>query len=265
MPAPSASNPLIEVKSLRKEYLRDGNSHLAIKDVSIEVQSGERLAIVGPSGAGKTTLLRCISGLQPLTSGTALFKGEPIVKPPADLAIVFQDYRSSLFPWMTVSANVLFPLKYRNLTRAERTRLVEESLTSVGLAGYETRYPHELSGGMQQRVAIARALACKPEMLLMDEPFASVDAQTRLALEDLTLDLCARYRMTLILITHDIDEAVYMSDRVLILSTSPAIVIENMPVELPKVRDQLTTKSLAHFAEARRRVYEKIHVGEPRP
>ncbi len=214
--------------------------------------------MIGPSGAGKTTLLKCISGLQTITSGTVHFRGAPVVRPPEGLSIVFQDYARSLFPWMSVESNVRLPLKYREMSAARQLELVKEALESVGLAGHANRFPSQLSGGMQQRVAIARALACEPSVLLMDEPFASVDAQTRLSLEDLTLRLCDRFKVTLILITHDIDEAIYMGNKLLVLSASPCTVRAVLPINLPQARDQIQTKLLAEFGETRARVYGMV-------
>ena len=220
--------------------------------------------MVGPSGAGKTTLLKCVSGLQSPTSGSVTFRGDNVEAPPDGLAIVFQDYSRSLFPWMSVEKNVGLPLRYRPLSRQRRTEIVASALESVGLSDHARRYPSELSGGMQQRVAIARALGYQPRLLLMDEPFASVDAQTRLSLEDLTLRLCKRYDITLMLITHDIDEAIYMGDQVLVLSASPAIVRAAIDVDLPGDRDQIETKLLRRFGEIRGEIYGLLHDGAKR-
>ena len=257
--APKDVPAILTVSDLRKEYGSATRRHLAIDSVSFGVQLGQRLSIVGPSGAGKTTLLKCVSGLQPFTSGAVSFRGTPVVSPPAGLSIVFQDYARSLFPWMTVENNVRLPLKYRALPTDRQQELVRTALASVGLSAHAKRFPGELSGGMQQRVAIARALANQPSLLLMDEPFASVDAQTRLSLEDLTLSLCKQYGITLILITHDIDEAIYMGDTVLVLSSSPSIVRAVLDVDLPPERDQISTKLLRSFGEMRARVYSLVN------
>ena len=255
----SDTQTILAVSNLRKEYGSGVTRHLAIEDLSFSVRQGERLSVVGPSGSGKTTLLKCISGLQPFTSGSVSFRGAPVDAPPDGLSIVFQDYARSLFPWMTVENNVRLPLNYRSLTQDRQSELVREALQSVGLAGHEKRFPSQLSGGMQQRVAIARALAYQPSVLLMDEPFASVDAQTRLSLEDLTLRLCRQYGITLVLITHDIDEAIYMGDKVLVLAPSPSTVRAVLDVDLPAERDQIATKLLRSFGEMRARVYGLIH------
>jgi NitT/TauT family transport system ATP-binding protein len=174
------------------------------------------------------------------------------------MALVFQEYSRSLMPWMSVRNNVLLPLRHKKLSRAERRSLVEDALRAVGLVGFMDRYPWQLSGGMQQRVAIARALAYQPQILLMDEPFASVDAQTRGDLEDLVLQVRDEFGITILFVTHDIDESVYLSDRVVALTHAPTEVKEVIPVALPKPRDQIATKELAEFARLRAHVYRLI-------
>jgi NitT/TauT family transport system ATP-binding protein len=174
------------------------------------------------------------------------------------MAVVFQEYGRSLFPWMTVRQNVEMPLKEKKVPRAERARLVDDALAAVGLADVHAAHPWQLSGGMQQRVAIARAVAYEPHVLLMDEPFAAVDAQTRADLEDLVRALWKRLGVTVLFVTHDIDEAVYLGQRVLVLSSSPTVVLEDVAVDLPADRDQLGTRSHPRFAELRSHVYELI-------
>jgi NitT/TauT family transport system ATP-binding protein len=174
------------------------------------------------------------------------------------MALVFQEYSRSLFPWMTVRENVAFPLRRKRLPRHDAARLVEDTLDSVGLSRFLDRYPWQLSGGMQQRVAIARALAYQPQVLLMDEPFASVDAQTRADLEDLVLAVRRRYDVTIVFVTHDIDESVYLSDRVVVLTHSPTTVQEILEVDLPHPRDQVRTKELPEFAHLRAHVWRSI-------
>jgi NitT/TauT family transport system ATP-binding protein len=174
------------------------------------------------------------------------------------MALVFQEYSRSLMPWTSVRNNVLLPLRHRKLSRAERSRLVEDSVEAVGLARVLDRYPWQLSGGMQQRVAIARALAYQPSILLMDEPFASVDAQTRGDLEDLVLRVREQFGITILFVTHDIDESVYLSDRVIVLTHAPTEVKETVPVDLPLPRDQIATKELPEFSHLRAHVYRLI-------
>ncbi|MBO0886670.1 MAG: ATP-binding cassette domain-containing protein, partial [Acidimicrobiales bacterium] len=180
------THPALRVRNLRKLYVvARSEPRLAVEDVSFDVARHEFVCVVGPSGAGKTTILRCLSGLMPPSGGEALLEGRPIRAVPEEVGVVFQDYSRSLFPWLSVAKNVAMPLKVRKVGRAERDHRVSEVLASVGLSGSAGQYPWQLSGGMQQRVAIARALAYRPELLFMDEPFASVDAQTRFELEDL--------------------------------------------------------------------------------
>lgn len=242
---------LLEVNQLRKQYGTGAAAHLAVDGVTFDVRPGEFLCIVGPSGAGKTTLLRCISGLVDATSGEVRFEGRLLAGVPGDLGIVFQDYSRSLYPWMTNEANVALPLKVRGMPRAEREAVVAQVLESVGLAKVARKYPWELSGGMQQRVAIARALSYKPRMLLMDEPFASVDAQTRFTLEDLVLRVRSELGISIVLVTHDIDEAVYLADRVVVLSGAPSRVREIVQVNLGDKRSQIKTRSEDTFIRLR--------------
>lgn len=237
----------LEVRGLTKAY----GSHTALRDVSFAMREGELLSIVGPSGCGKTTLLKCVAGLVRPSAGQVRLLGTDVVGVPDGLAIVFQDYSRSLFPWLRVGANVELPLRVLGLDRTERRSRVERSLAAVGLADKADRYPWQLSGGMQQRVAIARALAYRPRVLLMDEPFASVDAQTRAGLEDLTRTVHRLYGMTILFVTHDIDESVYLADRVIVLRRSPGGVLAEMPVDLPADRDQISTKSAPEFVAQR--------------
>jgi NitT/TauT family transport system ATP-binding protein len=217
---------------------------------------------VGPSGCGKTTLLKCISGLMSPTSGSVTLAGKPVTGPPEDMAVVFQEYGRSLFPWMSVRKNVELPLKEKKLPKARRTELVDEALAAVGLTEAAGRYPWQLSGGMQQRVAIARAIAYEPKVLLMDEPFAAVDAQTRADLEDLIRVVWQKFGVTILFVTHDIDEAVYLGQRVLVLSNSPTVVQDDLVVDLPAERDQLTTRSDPRFTELRATVYAEIQAAK---
>jgi NitT/TauT family transport system ATP-binding protein len=249
---------VLEVSSLRKVYDGHGRQVEALRDVTFSVKAGEFVCVVGPSGAGKTTLLRLLGGLISATSGSVSVAGKPVSGPPDGLAIVFQEYGRSLFPWLRINANVELPLKAKGLPRAERAELVRESLAAVGLSDAATAYPWQLSGGMQQRVAIARAIAFQPRVLLMDEPFAAVDAQTRADLEDLVRSVWQRFGMTLVFVTHDIDESVYLSERVVILSHAPTVVMEDLTIDLPVQRDQLTTRSDPRFVELRGHVYAQV-------
>ena len=252
------SSRLLAVEDLGLTYGTGQTAHVAIAELDFAITTGEFVSIVGPSGAGKTTLLKCISGLLPPTSGDVRLSGQVVDRVPDRLAMVFQDYSRSLFPWLTVGGNVDLPLGRQGLTRQDRRKRVEESLNAVGLAGFAERHPWQLSGGMQQRVAIARALAYQPEILLMDEPFASVDAQTRAGLEDLVLAVRERFAMTILFVTHDIDESVYLADRVLVLSRSPARVVADLETALPHPRDQIETKERGDFVHLRGEVARLI-------
>jgi NitT/TauT family transport system ATP-binding protein len=249
---------LLDVRGMRKVYEGHGRSVEAVRDLTFAVRKGELVCVVGPSGAGKTTLLKCIAGLLAPTSGEVVLEGVAVNGPPRGMAVVFQEYGRSLFPWMTVRRNVELPLKEKKVPRARREELIRTALDAVGLADVQSAYPWQLSGGMQQRVAIARAVAYEPHILLMDEPFAAVDAQTRADLEDLVRSLWHRLGVTTLFVTHDIDEAVYLGQRVLVLSSSPTVVLEDVTIDLPDERDQLTTRSSSRFAELRGHVFEQI-------
>jgi NitT/TauT family transport system ATP-binding protein len=250
-----ATVPSLQAAGLGHHY----GQHCVLRDISFGVTSGEFVCIVGPSGVGKSTLLRCLSGLQRPTDGSVLFQGAPVTGPPRELALVFQDYSRSLLPWASVIDNVALPLRAGGVRKAAARDAAAAALAEVGLGKVApSAYPWQLSGGMQQRVAIARALAYQPSIVLMDEPFASVDAQTRADLEDLVRRLQVELGLTVLLVTHDIDEAVYLSDRIVALAGSPAGVAEVVDVDLGPDRDQLNTKLLPRFAELRAQVYRLI-------
>jgi len=229
-----------------------------LRGVDFGVRPNEFVSIVGHSGAGKTTLLRVIAGLETPTEGSVEVDGKPISGPPREIALIFQDYGRSLYPWLTVNDNITLPLRSKHSAAATRAAEAKKALDAVGLPDCGHQYPWQLSGGMQQRVAIARALAYGPEALLMDEPFASVDAQTRSDLEDLVLDIRRQYEMTVLLVTHDIDESVYMADRILVLGGRPTGVADIIPVDLPPERDQLSTKSTPEFTALRAQVLKAV-------
>lgn len=255
------TNTQLDIEHLSKSYTVGGNDVQIIADLTFTVGAGEVVSIVGPSGIGKTTLLKCLTGLQSITSGSARIDGKQIDGPPEEMALVFQEYTRSLMPWLTVEKNVRLPLRHLRLPKDEADQRVRQALVSVGLDQAHDRYPWQLSGGMQQRVAIARALAYRPEVLVMDEPFASVDAQTRFELEDLCLKIRDEFGMTILLVTHDIDEAVYLSDRVVVLGHRPAIVTRIVDIELASPRDQITTRAQHEFAELRTEIFELIRAG----
>ncbi len=248
----------LEVRGLRKVYQSRGRSVEALRDLTFSVEPGEMVCVVGHSGCGKTTLLRCTAGLLEPADGEVLLEGVRVGGPPPGMAVVFQEYGRSLFPWMSVRANVELPLRSKRLKGQRRDELVSEALGAVGLGDVHGAYPWQLSGGMQQRVAIARAIAYEPHVLLMDEPFAAVDAQTRAELEDLVRSVWHRTGVAILFVTHDIDDAVYLGQRVLGLSSSPTVVQEDLTVDLPAERDQLTTRSDSRFARLRTHVYAQI-------
>ena len=234
-------------------------SRKVLAGVDLEVAGGEVVSIVGRSGTGKTTLLRVLGGLLPADEGTVLLGEQAVSGPPASAVTVFQDYARALLPWRTVRRNVALGLEGRRACgRAERERLVADALDAVGLGGRGDDRPWRLSGGMQQRVQIARALALRPRVLLMDEPFGALDAMTKASLQDELLAVHARTAPTIVFVTHDVDEAVYLGDRVLILDGQPGAITDEVPVSLPRPRDQLTTKEHPTFLSLRHRVHDAV-------
>ncbi|MGR0158997.1 ABC transporter ATP-binding protein [Paenarthrobacter nitroguajacolicus] len=234
----------------------------AIDSLSLDVRDGEFLTLVGPSGSGKTTLLDLLAGLSTPTSGEVLVDGKAVTGPGKDRAVVFQQY--ALFPWRTASANVSIGLEGvgpdgRKLNRRERAAKASEYLALVGLAGFEDRYPHELSGGMKQRVAIARSLAYEPDVLLMDEPFAALDAQTREQLQDELLRIWKATGKTIVFITHGIDEAVYLGERVAVLSARPGRLKEIVDINIPDRDGDEDIRSNHAFVEHRHQVWTLLH------
>ncbi|RAN78170.1 ABC transporter [Bacillus sp. SRB_336] len=249
---------LMKVRGMSMSYGSGATENKILQNLNLDVAVGEFISIVGPSGVGKTTLLRCLSGLLRPKAGTIEVSGTPVNGPHPDLAVVFQDYSRSLMPWMTTRDNVAFPLQGKGMGKAERLRIADENLAAVGLAGQGDKYPWEMSGGMQQRVAIARALAYNAKVLLMDEPFASVDAQTRFDLEDLVIKLQHDLGVTILLVTHDIDEALYLADKVVVIAEKPATVVDEIVTGFGAERDQLATKADPRFAEGRARILHRL-------
>jgi NitT/TauT family transport system ATP-binding protein len=252
--------PLLEVQNLSKTYRQmGGETTVAIAEISCKIEAGEFVSFVGPSGCGKTTLLMSIAGLIAPSSGQVVVHGNEVRGPPPNLVLVFQDFNKSLFAWRSVLGNVRFGLEARgNQSRAGDGK-ARSLIDLVGLKGFENHYPWELSGGMQQRVAIARALAYEPEVLLMDEPFGSLDALTRLELEDTILKLWGELSTTILFITHDIEEAIYLSSRILLLSQRPSRIIEELPIDFLRPRNQMITRAQPGFMELRNRIYQRIH------
>lgn len=242
---------VFHIKKNRGEGPRE---FVAVKDVNIEVRKGEFLAIVGPSGCGKSTFLDMIAGLTTLGTGEIYIDNKPITGPALDRGIVLQGY--ALFPWRTVRANVEFGLEIKGIPKNKRGDISQKYINLVGLQAFENRYPHELSGGMRQRVAIARALAYDPDVLLMDEPFAAVDAQTRETLQEELIRIWQETHKTIVFVTHSIDEAVFLADRVAVMTASPGTIKKVINIDLPRPRDG--TRSSAEFGWFRHKVWELL-------
>lgn len=240
-----------------------GVPHEVLRDVSISTRLGEFVSIVGPSGCGKTTLLRILAGLIVPDNGCASIHGKVIDAPIPEVGIVFQDY--GLFPWLTVAGNAEFAMKVRGVERAERRKRTTELLSRVGLSQSSSKYPHELSGGMRQRAAIARALATDAECLLMDEPFAALDYQTRRFMQDYLIEVWAQFKKTIVFVTHHLDEAISLSDRIVMLSSRPGRVLEIISVAMPRPRDiatnefnQIRRKLTGHLEEQARNAFADV-------
>jgi NitT/TauT family transport system ATP-binding protein len=253
------SHALLEVEDLRHTYRTRQGDQTVLDGVNFEVRRGEFASIVGPSGCGKTTLLRTLSGLLRPTRGTISLSGEVITGVPQGLAMVFQDYRASLFPWRRVGANVEFPLLGR-VPKAERRSRTAESLAAVGLADAADKYPWQLSGGMQQRVSIARALGFEPKLLMMDEPFGALDEITRDRLNEQLLRLWERERRTVVFVTHSIPEAVFLSSRIVVMSPRPGRIVDVIESGLPADRT-LEIRDTPEFAEISHRVRMSLQGG----
>ncbi len=247
---------MLELRGVCKTFVdASGRPTEVIRGLDLEIARGEFAAIVGPSGCGKTTMLRIIGGLAPVSSGQVMLDNEPVTGPSAKMLVLFQEYTRSLLPWRPVQKNVEFAIERdRGISPQERRRRAGQYIEAVGLKGFEKYHPWELSGGMQQRVAIARALTRHPVMLLMDEPFASVDALTRSDLEDLILKLHGSLIQSALMVTHDVDEAIYLSDRVFVVRARPTQVYAIVDIDLPRPRDQIATKLDPRFAQLRARV-----------
>jgi len=247
--------PFIRIKSLSKSFvdLHDPDDVVhAVRDFDLDIAEGEFVCIVGPSGCGKTTLLRCIAGLVEPTRGEVRIRGRPLTGPGAERGYVFQSF--ALFPWRSVRRNIEFGLEIKGIDKEERRRISDEYIELVGLQGFEDNYPRELSGGMQQRVGLARALANDPEVLLMDEPFGSLDAQTRNIMQAEVLKIWNRTHKTIIFVTHSVDESIFLADRVVVLTARPADMKAIFPVDLPRPRDRASDP----FAHIRHEVLEDL-------
>ncbi|MER7167964.1 ABC transporter ATP-binding protein [Micromonospora sp. NPDC000207] len=249
----------LTIDNITKSYpSTKAGPRLALAPTSLTIGRNEFVCVVGPSGCGKSTMLMMMAGLLSPTDGQVRLGDTPVTGPPAGLSVVFQDYGRSLFPWMNIRRNLAIAGQAAGLPRAEIAVRVAEALTAVGLHKVEHLYPWQMSGGMQQRVAIARALVVRPDVMLMDEPFAAVDAQTRADLEDLVLKVRHDYQMTVVFVTHDIDEAVYLGDRVLVMQANPGRLLRDLPIDLPRPRDQVGTKLEPRFAQLRSEIFRLV-------
>lgn len=224
----------IRIDRVTKEYPTKGGSMVAINNISMDITEHEFLCLVGPSGCGKSTLLRMIAGLEPISKGQVLIDGKPIAGTSPKVGFVFQEY--TLFPWRSVQKNVEFGLEIKNVPPAERQKIAEKYIDMVGLSGFKDSYPHQLSGGMKQRCAIARTLAVGPEILLMDEPFGALDAQTRNILQEQLLEIWQKEKIKVIFVTHSVDEAVFLADKVAIMTARPGQIKEIVDIRLPRPR-----------------------------
>ena len=254
----SPGDTALEIRRVAKTYGTGSKATRAIEDVTFSVVDKEFVCVVGPSGCGKTTLLKCVPGLRRPSSGGVLLRGQRVPSPPEEMALVFQEYGRSLMPWSSVRNNVVLPLRHKRLKRSERNELVEEAVEAVGLTRFMDHYPWQLSGGMQQRVGVARARAAPPSSQLMDAPVAGGAAPPRGDLEDLILRVREEFAVTVLFVTHDIDESVYLSDRVVVLTHAPTEVKEIIEVDLPFPRDQIATKELPEFTQLRGHVARLI-------
>jgi NitT/TauT family transport system ATP-binding protein len=235
---------MVIIKELAKRYVTNDADILALSDINLTVGEGEFVSLLGPSGCGKSTLLKIIAGLLPASVGRVEIDGAPVTAPGPERAVVFQEY--ALFPWMTVEGNVAFGLEARGVPAPERRRISAELLAVVGLADFAQKFPHHLSGGMKQRVSIARALAVNPQILLMDEPFGALDAQTRSVMQEELLRIWRLYRKTVIFVTHSIDESIYLSDRIVVMTARPGRIKAVIDVTDERPRD-LTAPAMASF------------------
>jgi ABC-type nitrate/sulfonate/bicarbonate transport system ATPase subunit len=247
--------PLLQFRNVSLAY----GEQLVLSGLSFEIARGEILCVVGPSGCGKTTALRVAAGLVAPTNGEASFAGAPIRGPRRDVAVVFQDYAKALLPWRTAAGNVSLALEAMRAPRGERATRISALLARVGLGGQEQKFPGQMSGGMQQRLQIARCLAQDPAALMMDEPFGALDAMTRQDLQDQMLEIARATGATILFVTHDLEEAIYLGDRVIGLKPHPGRIGIELKVDLPRPRDQVTTRESPDFLAMRRKLYDFIH------
>lgn len=250
-------SPALEISQLSIKFKsNDQKEIIAVDNVSLSIHPNEFVSIIGPSGCGKSTLLRAAAGLERPQHGKILVEGQVVTRPGADRGMVFQTY--TLFPWLTTYENILFSLKKSALSLLEKDTLVRRYIQMIGLEGFENAYPNQLSGGMRQRVAIARALVYQPKILLMDEPFGALDAQTRMIMQELLLNVWEQQRLAVLFVTHDVEEAVILSDRIYVMSNRPGKIKTVINVKLPRPRSMLDLESSSEFSSCKRNLLDLI-------
>jgi NitT/TauT family transport system ATP-binding protein len=255
-----SNEAIVELNGVGKSFTVNGRSLTVFDDLNYRIGKGSFLSVVGPSGCGKSTLLKLISGLEQPTRGEIVFRGKRLSGPPQGMIYVFQQYTKSIFPWKTVIQNIAFGLTsaHKGLSKKEIRERCMEYVRLVGLEGYENHYPAHLSGGMQQRVVIARALICEPDVLLMDEPFSAVDAMTRAILQELILSIWERLKLSIVFVTHDVEEAVFLSSNIVSLGKAPAGIREDLEIPLSYPRDRVATPDDERFGALRHRLFQSI-------
>jgi NitT/TauT family transport system ATP-binding protein len=262
-PVPAPARSIIRLRGLGKTFKSKRGNLTVFDGLTCEIEKRSFLSIIGPSGCGKSTLLKLISGLETPSCGEILFNDRAVDGPPKGMIYVFQQYTKSILPWRTVIENIEFGLRaQRSVSFKEARQRCREYIDLVGLKGYEDYHPYQLSGGMQQRVCIARALICEPDVLLMDEPFSAVDAMTRAILQELVLRIWETLPITVLFVTHDVDEAVLLSSRIISLGRAGAGIMEDVPINLPQPRDQIATRADPKFTELRQKLFASIFVQE---
>lgn len=254
--------PILNVRDVHKKYYVNGRVSTIFSGLNCAFHERSFVSIIGPSGCGKSTLLKLLAGLESVTSGQVTFKSQNVTSPPKGMVYVFQQYSKSIFPWRTVIQNVAFGLASSSFSKSEINERCMEYLKLVGLTGYENYYPSQVSGGMQQRVAIARALIGQPDVLLMDEPFSAVDAMTRAVLQDLLLRIWEKLPVTILFVTHDVEEAVFLSTDIITLAKSPGGIRESTAVDLPYPRNQMTSREDPRFIALRHHLFSNIFAQE---
>jgi ABC-type nitrate/sulfonate/bicarbonate transport system ATPase subunit len=248
-------NSFIQLSEVHKQFVVKKQTFEALSDVNLSIEEGQFVSIVGPSGCGKSTILRILAGLEDVSTGDVIVDGADVIGPGADRGMVFQTY--TLFPWLSVRENIQFGLKLKGIPLTIRRRMADRFLELIKLEKFTNAYPHQLSGGMKQRVAIARALAANPKVLLMDEPFGALDAQTKMDMQEMLRDIWQTEQTTVVFITHDIDEAIYLSQRVVLMAATPGRIIAQYEVDLPEERD-LLTRELPQFLKLKRELIQRL-------